>query len=49
MFADDSSIEKVSTELKSVKELFKELEAIISSSYHGIFITDGDGVVMRFF
>ncbi len=47
MFADGSSIEKVSTELRSVKELFKELEAIISSSYDGIFITDGDGVVLR--
>jgi PAS domain S-box-containing protein len=37
----------VSTELSSVKELFKELEAIISSSYDGMFIADGKGVVLR--
>jgi PAS domain S-box-containing protein len=47
MFTDISSIEKVSTELSSVKELFKEMEAIISSSYDGMFIADSKGVVLR--
>jgi PAS domain S-box-containing protein/TyrR family helix-turn-helix protein len=41
------SIDKDSIELSSVKELFKELEAIISSSYDGMFITDGKGFVLR--
>lgn len=35
------------SELDSSKELLKELEAIIRSSYDGMFITDGDGVVLR--
>lgn len=39
--------EKKSTDLSSVQELSKELEAIISSSYDGMFITDGTGVVLR--
>ena len=47
MVIDTMSIDKVSIELSSVKELFKELEAIISSSYDGMFITDGNGVVLR--
>ena len=38
---------KKSTDLSSVQELSKELEAIISSSYDGMFITDGTGVVLR--
>lgn len=47
MLADVESIKRVSTELSSVKELFKELEAIISSSYDGMFIADGKGFVLR--
>lgn len=47
MITNISSIEKVSTELSSVKELFKEMEAIINSSYDGMFIADGKGVVLR--
>lgn len=35
------------SELDSSKELLKELEAIIRSSYDGMFITDGEGVVLR--
>ncbi len=35
------------SELDSSKELLKELQAIIRSSYDGMFITDGDGVVLR--
>lgn len=37
----------LTADLKSVRELSKELEAIISSSYDGIFVTDGKGVVLR--
>lgn len=47
MVVDIASIDNVSTELSSVTELFKELEAIISSSYDGMFIADGNGVVLR--
>jgi PAS domain S-box-containing protein len=47
MLGDIESMEKVSTELSSVKELFKELAAIINSSYDGMFIADGKGVVLR--
>jgi PAS domain S-box-containing protein len=47
MPANTESMEKVSTELSTVKELFKELEAIISSSYDGMFIADGKGFVLR--
>lgn len=47
MVVDITGIDKVSIELSSVKELFKELEAIISSSYDGMFIADGNGVVLR--
>lgn len=36
-----------SIERASVPELFKELSAIIHSSYDGIFIADGNGVVLR--
>ena len=39
--------EKIAADLSSVQELSKELEAIISSSYDGMFITDGTGVVLR--
>lgn len=47
VFQDLSSIEHLSNELNSVKQLFREYEAIINSSYDGIFITDGNGVVLR--
>ncbi|WP_378956582.1 sigma-54 interaction domain-containing protein [Pelosinus sp. sgz500959] len=39
--------ENFPTELTLAQELFHELEAIISSSYDGMFITDGEGVVLR--
>lgn len=47
IFQDLSSIEHLYAELDSVKRLFRELNAIINSSYDGIFITDGNGVVER--
>lgn len=39
--------EKAAADLSSVQEVSKELEAIISSSYDGMFIADGTGVVLR--
>ena len=47
VFQDISILENTSTELSYVKVLIQELEAIINSSYDGIFITDGQGVVLR--
>ncbi|MGL5513732.1 MAG: PAS domain S-box protein, partial [Sporomusa sp.] len=47
MCADDLRQLGVVTKLDSGKKLYKELEAIINSSYDGMFITDGDGVVLR--
>ena len=47
VFQDLTSIEHLYNELNSAKQLFGELEAIINSSYDGIFITDGNGVVLR--
>jgi len=47
IFQDLSSLEHISSELNSVKQLFRESEAIINYSYDGIFITDGNGVVLR--
>ena len=47
IFQDLSSIEHLYAELDSVKRLFRELNAIINSSYDGIFITDGNGIVER--
>jgi PAS domain S-box-containing protein len=47
VFQDISVVEKISNELSNVKSLIKELEAIIDSSYDGIWITDGQGNVLR--
>lgn len=47
VFQDFSSIEHLNQELNSVRQLFLELEAIINSSYDGIFITDGNALVLR--
>ena len=44
---DISEIEKITQELKSVKELNDELNAIIESSYDGLYITDGKGTTLR--
>lgn len=40
---DISELEELSRELKYVKELNEELDAIIESSYDGLYITDGNG------
>jgi len=44
---DISEIDKISKELKYVKELNRELDAIIESSYDGLCITDGEGIILR--
>lgn len=47
IFQDISEIENISKELSAVKALNKELDAIIESSYDGIYITDGEGITLR--
>jgi len=47
IFQDISEIEFISHELESVKELNKELKALIESSYDGILIARCDGVVTQ--
>ncbi|ABI68791.1 sigma-54-dependent Fis family transcriptional regulator [Syntrophomonas wolfei] len=44
---DISELEELSRELKYVKELNEELDAIIESSYDGLYITDGNGMTLR--
>ncbi len=46
IFHNISNVENISEELGVVKGLNRELEAIIHSSYDGIWITDGDGRVL---
>ena len=45
---DISEMEKMSKELNYVKELNEELDAIVESSYDGLFITDGKGITLRY-
>jgi PAS domain S-box-containing protein len=44
---DVSELEKVSRELEYVKQLNQEMDAIIDSSFDGLYITDGSGVTIR--
>lgn len=44
---DISEIEKVSKELQIVTELHEQLDAIIESSFDGLYITDGQGITLR--
>jgi PAS domain S-box-containing protein len=44
---DISELENISRELRYVKELNEELDAIIESSFDGLYITDGKGVTLR--
>ncbi len=44
---DISELEKVTRELEYVKSLNKELDAIIDSSFDGLYITDGKGLTLR--
>jgi PAS domain S-box-containing protein/TyrR family helix-turn-helix protein len=45
---DISDLDKMSQELSYVKELNKELDAIVESSFDGLFITDGQGITLRY-
>ncbi len=44
---DISELEQISQELKSTRELKEELDAIINSSFDGMYITDGQGTTLR--
>lgn len=44
---DQSEIEKISKELVYVKSLNTEMDAIINSSFDGLYITDGKGMTLR--
>lgn len=44
---DIDEFEKLSKELQTVKELNRELDAIIESSFDGLYITDGEGMTLR--
>jgi PAS domain S-box-containing protein/TyrR family helix-turn-helix protein len=44
---DISELENISKELEYFKKINKELDAIIDSSFDGLYITDGDGVTLR--
>src|SRR5664280_884885 len=46
VFQDISGLEEISHELDVVKGLNRELEAIIHSSYDGIWITDSEGLAL---
>ncbi|TGE33735.1 sigma-54-dependent Fis family transcriptional regulator [Desulfosporosinus sp. Sb-LF] len=45
---DISELDKMSKELSYVKELNEELDAIVESSFDGLFITDGKGKILRY-
>jgi PAS domain S-box-containing protein len=44
---DVSELESVSRELEYVKTLNSEMDAIIDSSFDGLYITDGEGMTLR--
>ena len=47
VFQDISELEELSGELYTYKQLAKELDTIIESSYDGISLADGDGKLLR--
>jgi len=47
VFQDISELENISKELGAYKKLNAELNAIIESSYDGIYVTDGKGITLR--
>ncbi|MBA4392149.1 MAG: hypothetical protein C0407_01220 [Desulfobacca sp.] len=47
IFQDISEYEKVSSELESFKRLNQELDALIESSYDGLYITNGQSKTLR--
>ncbi|MGI5920458.1 MAG: sigma 54-interacting transcriptional regulator [Syntrophomonadaceae bacterium] len=44
---DISELESISRELENVKELNREMDAIIESSYDGLYLTNGQGITLR--
>lgn len=44
---DVSELESISRELENVKELNKEMDALIESSYDGLYLTNGEGITLR--
>lgn len=44
---DISELESISRELENVKELNREMDAIIESSYDGLYLTNGEGITLR--
>ncbi len=44
---DMSELNKISVELDYVKELNKEMDAVIESFFDGLYITDGNGITLR--
>lgn len=46
-FQPFSEIESLADELGVVKQLYKELDAVISCSYDGLLVTDGNGVIRK--
>lgn len=47
IFQDISEYEKISSELDSFRQLSMQLDAIIESSYDGLYITDGNATTLR--
>ena len=47
VFQDISELELISEELSYTKQMKEELDAIIESSYDGIYVTDGQGNTIR--
>ena len=47
IFQDISEYDKISSELVSFKQLTMQLDAIIESSYDGLYITDGEATTLR--
>lgn len=47
IFQDISEYERIITELETYKRINKELDAIIESSYDGLYITDGQANTLR--
>ncbi len=44
---DISELESISRELEDVKELNREMDAIIESSHDGLYLTNGEGITLR--
>lgn len=44
---DISELESISRELEIVKELNREMDAIINSSYDGLYLTNGQGITLK--